>query len=67
MKYKIVSKTEGTLALMTRDNTCALFSRDESVVMDFLSESGAKGFMDIAHHLDKDFPSDCEIIPFESP
>lgn len=64
IKYKIVSKREGTLALF-HNNKTALFSRDESVVMDFLSISGAERMIEVMRLLDKEFPDDIVIIPFE--
>lgn len=55
-KYGIFSETNGWLVVC--DATTCLFNQTPTFIMDFISESGAKGFLEILPVLHPDAP-DC--------
>ncbi len=59
-KYKIVSESLGTYAGFFGRHS---FSHDESVISDFISESGAKSMMEIMP-LMEECPNDLKVVPF---
>ena len=63
MKYGIFSETNGWLVICDSDQ--CLFNHTPDFVMDFLSETGARGFLEILSVLHPTAPDDCVIQVWE--